>query len=107
METKETQTPQTESPQPMSGNGPARMMSQQMAIYYSNCAMVATSPRDISLFFGRFVPIPDKGSQGLGELYERQIYMTVEQAEDLARMLTQTVRMYRSRKGSAQQERKD
>lgn len=73
------------------------MMSNQMGIYYSNCVMVATSPRDISLFFGRFVPVPEKGSQGLGELYERQIYMTIEQAEDLARMLTQTVRVYRSR----------
>jgi hypothetical protein len=108
MDTNETQTPQTESPQqPAPANGPARMMSQQMAIYYSNCAMVATSPRDISLFFGRFVPIPDKGSQGLGELYERQIYMTIEQAEDLARMLTQTVQMYRARKQDSQQEKKE
>jgi hypothetical protein len=105
MSTTDTQSPQTESAQqPAPATGPARMMSQQMAIYYSNCAMVATSPRDISLFFGRFVPVPDKGSQGLGELYERQIYMTIEQAEDLARMLTQTVRMYRSRQASARQE---
>ena len=29
---------------------PARMMAKQMNIYYSNCAMVATSPRHISLF---------------------------------------------------------
>jgi hypothetical protein len=105
MDTNETQSPQTESPQPMSANGPARMMSQQMAIYYSNCALVATSPRDISLFFGRFVPVPDKGSQGLGELYERQIYMTVEQAEDLARMLTQTVQMYKSRREAPQEKK--
>jgi hypothetical protein len=107
MDTNEAQTPQPESPQPMQTNGPSRMMSQQMAIYYSNCALVATSPRDISLFFGRFVPVPDKGSQGLGELYERQIYMTVEQAEDLARMLTQTVRMYRSRRADSQQENRE
>jgi hypothetical protein len=107
MDTNETQAPQTETPQPAQATGPARMMSNQMAIYYSNCAMVATSPRDISLFFGRFVPIPEKGSQGLGDLYERQIYMTVEQAEDLARMLTQTVQMYRARQASAQQENED
>lgn len=106
MNTNETQAPQTESPQPTPASGPSRMMSNQMAIYYSNCAMVATSPRDISLFFGRFTPVPDnKGGQTLGELYERQIYMTVEQAEDLARMLTQTVQMYQSRKASAQQEK--
>jgi hypothetical protein len=108
MDTKETQTTQTESPQPTPATGPSRMMSNQMAIYYSNCAMVATSPRDISLFFGRFTPVPDnKGGQTLGELYERQIYMTVEQAEDLPRMLTQTVQMYRSRRQDSQQESRE
>ncbi|MEW6136587.1 MAG: DUF3467 domain-containing protein [Thermodesulfobacteriota bacterium] len=106
MSTSQTKTSEAESPQSTPASGPARMMSNQMAIYYSNCALVATSPRDISLFFGRFVPVPDKGSQGLGELYERQIYMTVEQAEDLARMLTQTVKMYRARQTGAQQENK-
>ncbi|MGB6068021.1 MAG: DUF3467 domain-containing protein [Desulfomonilaceae bacterium] len=90
---------EAESPQPSTNRGPARMMSNQMGIYYSNCAMVATSPRDISLFFGRFVPVSgDKGAQSLGELYERQIYMTVEQAEDLVKMLTRTLEAFRSRK---------
>jgi hypothetical protein len=32
-----------------------RIMSRQMAIYYSNCAMVATAPKDISLIFGGFL----------------------------------------------------
>jgi hypothetical protein len=74
-------------------------MSQQMGIYYSNCAAVALSPRNISLFFGRFFPMPDgKGAQGLGELYERQVYMTIEQAEDLARMLTESIRNFKARK---------
>lgn len=77
--------------QPSTG-GPARLMSRQMAVYYSNCVMAATSPRDISLYFGRYVPSADeKGGQQLAELYERQIYMTVEQARDLARMLNQTI----------------
>jgi peptide methionine sulfoxide reductase MsrA len=85
------------------------MMSNQMGIYYSNCAMVAVSPRDISLFFGRFTPVSDnKGNQALGELYERQIYMTVEQAEDLVRMLTQTLQAFKARKrGSGTQEKKE
>jgi hypothetical protein len=74
-------------------------MSQQMGIYYSNCALVALSPRDISLFFGRFFPMSDgKGPTALGELYERQVYMTIEQAEDLARMLTETIRGFKARK---------
>ncbi len=94
-----------ESGQPVSPaapGGPARMMSNQMAIYYCNCAMVAASPRDISLFFGRLIPTADdKGNQSLAELYERQIYMTFEQAEDLARMLVQTAQMSRAKKAEA------
>jgi Protein of unknown function (DUF3467) len=91
--------PDSESEQPSVSRGPARMMSNQMGIYYSNCAMVATSPRDISLFFGRYTPVPDdKGGQTLGELYERQIYMTIEQAEDLAKMLARTLEAFRSRR---------
>ncbi len=82
--------------------GPARAMSRQMAVHYANCAMVATSPRDISLFFGRYVPgTDDKGEQKLVELYETQIYMTVSQAEDLARILTQTVDMFKTGKKPA------
>jgi hypothetical protein len=78
--------------------GPARMMSPQIGIYYANCVMIATSPRDVSLFFGRYVPTSDeKGGQHLAELYERQIYMTVEQAEDLANVLTQTVQAFKAK----------
>jgi hypothetical protein len=77
-------------------------MSGQLAVYYANCAMIATSPRDISLFFGRFVPTADeKGAQKLAELYERQIYMTMEQAEDLAAVLNQTVKAFKARRDSA------
>lgn len=53
-----------------------RIMSRQMAIYYSNCAMVATTPKDISLIFGRYVPANNQqGEQTMAELYERHIYM--------------------------------
>lgn len=95
-------TNEAESGQSTAVSGPSRIMSNQLATYYSNCAMIATSPRDISLYFGRLAPVQDnKGAQTLAELYEQQIYMTVEQAEDLARMLTQTVQVYKSqRQGS-------
>jgi hypothetical protein len=90
-----------EAPQPVApttAGGPARLMSRQIAVYYTNCAMVATSPRDISLYFGRYVPASDEGGgQQLAELYERQIYMTVEQAEDLAKILNQTIQTIRNR----------
>jgi hypothetical protein len=90
-----------EAPQPVApaaAGGPARLMSRQMTVYYANCAMVATSPRDISLYFGRYVPASDEqGGQQLAELYERQIYMTVEQAEDLAKILNQTIQALKKR----------
>jgi hypothetical protein len=90
-----------EAPEPVApatAGGPARLMSRQMSVYYTNCAMVATSPRDISLYFGRYVPASDEqGGHQLAELYERQIYMTVEQAEDLAKILNQTIQAIRSR----------
>jgi len=61
--------------------------------------MIASSPRDIAIFFGRFVPTTDeKGGQKLVELYERQVYMTLEQAEDLATVLNQTVAAFKARR---------
>jgi hypothetical protein len=74
-----------------------RGFSRQLGIYYSNCALVATSPRDISIYFGRYVPATDDaGTQTMGELYERQIYMSVEQAENLAQALNATLDAYRA-----------
>jgi hypothetical protein len=93
---------QAQSATRQQGNVLKRIMSQQMGTYYSNCVMLATSPREISILFGRFIPVGgEAGSQGLAEFYERQIYMTLEQAEDLARILTQTVEAFKSRKVSA------
>jgi hypothetical protein len=86
------------APQRQTQSGPARMMSERMSIYYSNTAMVATSPRDISLFFGRYVPASNaKGEQSMVELYEQQIYMTLGQAEDLVRILSQTLEAMKAR----------
>lgn len=99
-DSKETQAGQGQT----SGN-PSRIMSRQMAIYYSNCAMVATSPKDLAILFGRYVPAnDDKGQQSMAELYERQVYMTMEQAEELARTLTQTVQMMKQRQQQTEQQ---
>ena len=100
MNQKEKELARPDASQPSAG--PTRVMAGQLAVYYANCAMIATSPRDVSLFFGRFVPTADeKGGQKLVELYERQVYMTLEQAEDLAAVLDQTVKAFKARKGTA------
>ncbi len=77
---------------------PPKAISQQLSIYYANCALIATTHRDISLYFGRIAPMNDhKGVQRLVELYENQIYMTLEQAEDLLAGLAQTVQSFKTR----------
>jgi hypothetical protein len=97
MDAKETDAAKRNAAQAQTG--PTRMMSGQLSVYYANCVMIATSPRDLSLFFGRFVPTPDEqGGQKLAEVYERQVYMTIEQAEDLANVLNQTVKAFRARR---------
>lgn len=78
-------------------SGRVRLMSKDLNVYYSNCAMVATSPQDISLYYGRLVPASDdKGSQALAELYEKQIYMTFGQAEQVVKLLSQTLEAVKS-----------
>jgi hypothetical protein len=91
-------------PQYGGGGGQEGMMVRRMASregmesYYSNCAVVASSPREISVLFGRYVtPPPGSGSAELNPVYERQIYMTVEQAEDLAKALVETVRLFKAK----------
>lgn len=89
----------SEKAQPTAPAGLMKLMSKEMSVYYSNCAMIATSPRDMSLYFGRFMPTADeKGNQSLAEFYERQVYMTFEQAEDLVRMLSQTLESVKARR---------
>jgi hypothetical protein len=69
-----------------------RAVQEQIQSYYSNCAMLATTPLDISLYFGRLIPVTrETGEQGLAEYYEKQIVVTIEQARKIANALLQTV----------------
>ena len=59
-----------------------RIVPKGSGVYYSNCALVTSSHRELSVLFGRIGPA--EGVTGLAEVYERHIYMTVEQAIDVA-----------------------
>jgi hypothetical protein len=84
--------PQATPPATANAEQRLRAVQEQIQSYYSNCAMLATTPLDISLYFGKLVPITrDNGEQGLAEYYERQIIVTIEQAKKLANALQQTV----------------
>lgn len=81
-----------------------RAVQEQISSYYSNCAMLSTTPLDISIYFGRLIPVNnEKGEQGLAEYYERQIIVTVEQARKIAGALMQTAQVMEARKEQSQQ----
>jgi hypothetical protein len=58
----------------------------------------------ISLFICTYVPELDgKGPRALGELYERRIHMTIEQAEGLVQMLIESIQAFKARKSGAEE----
>lgn len=73
-----------------------RIVPKGLAVYYSNCALVTASHRELSVMFGR-VGTAD-GAPGLAEVYERHIYMTVEQAIDVARAILMTAQKFQENK---------
>lgn len=100
-----------QNPQPAQAGAPAtpdnrlRALQDQIQSYYSNCAMLATTPLDISIYFGRLIPVNnEKGEQGLAEFYERQVIVTVEQAKKIASALMQTVQLMEGRKDQPNQQ---
>ncbi len=78
---------------------PERTVSAPVETYYSGCALVMSSPAEISLYFGRYILKGlDDGRLGLSQIYEKQVYMTVDEAEKLAEAILKTVQMFRSRR---------
>lgn len=69
-----------------------RIVQKGLAVYYSNCALVTASHRELSVMFGRVGTA--EGAPGLAEVYERHIYMTVEQAIDVARAILMTAQKF-------------
>ncbi len=69
-----------------------RIVPKGSGVYYSNCALVTSSHRELSVLFGRIGPA--EGVTGLAEVYERHIYMTVEQAIDVARAILMTAQKF-------------
>jgi hypothetical protein len=73
-----------------------RIIPKGLGVYYSNCALVTASHRELSVMFGR-VGTAD-GAPGLAEVYERHIYMTVDQAIDVARAIMMTAQKFQENK---------
>lgn len=72
--------------------GPQAQQGQRVEFYYTNCAAVMASPKEISVFFGRYIPVPSEGrGTTMAPLYEKQILMTVEQALELVGALKKAV----------------
>lgn len=90
---------------PASPEQSMRIVQDKISMYYSNCAMLATTPVDISLYFGRLIPVnKETGEQALAEYYERQIVVTVEQAKKIGHALIQTVQLMEASRNAAVQQ---
>jgi hypothetical protein len=77
------------------GRPPAR---PPLDTYYSNVVLVATSPREVSILFGRLLtPPPGMTDAPPRPSFSKQIFMTVEQAEELAQMLGDAAEAFRER----------
>lgn len=84
-------------------NQPVRVIKQDASVYYSNCAMVATSPVDVCIYFGRYGrAATGQQESSPAEVYEQQVYMTLQQAKRLAAVLSETVEALEAGKAAAQ-----
>jgi hypothetical protein len=92
-----------QGPEPVTAAVPMRLDS-----YYSSIALLAISPREISVIFGRYVPrFMETGKRGAVPVFEREILMTVEQAEDLLRALGQAVEDFKKKKEEHQRRQEE
>lgn len=93
---------QNQAPDVQAPEATGRGVSVGLETYYSGCAMVVSSPAEISLYFGRYVLSGiDRGKPTLSQVYEKQVYMAVDEAEKLAEAIVRTVRVFRSRNEQA------
>ncbi len=66
--------------------------------YYSNLALIVSTPVDISIIFGRHVTAVGPQGQTSVPAYEKQIVMTLEQAESLVGTLSKAVTEMKAKK---------
>lgn len=66
-------------------------------VYYSNCMLVANSQRELSVLFGRYAtPPPHLRDAKPLPIFAKQIFMTVEQAEELIEILRGAVEAFKT-----------
>jgi hypothetical protein len=90
----EQEKPSVNQPEQAAGPAqPPRIVKETVARQYANCAMIMTSPADISIYFGRYQPMTGPGGEhALAEVYETEVTMNFDQAWKLCSALVQTLR---------------
>ncbi len=74
-----------------------RSMSDFVDTYYAGCSMVVSSPVDICVYFGRFtLKDLDTGRPNLVQLFEKQVYLTPDEAERLGQAIIKTVQVFKA-----------
>jgi hypothetical protein len=90
----EQENPNVKQPERAAGAAqPPRIVKDTVGRHYANCAMIMTSPADLSVYFGRYQPMSGPGGEhALAEVYDVEVTMNFEQAWKLCSALVQTLR---------------
>lgn len=76
---------------------PARSLTDFVDTYYAGCTMVVSSPVDICVYFGRYtLQDLETGHPNLVQLFEKQVYLTPEEAERVGQAILRTVQVFKA-----------
>ncbi len=76
---------------------PARSLSDFVDTYYAGCTMVVSSPVDICVYFGRYtLKDLETGRPGLMQIFEKQVYLTPDEAERVGHAILKTVQVFKA-----------
>ncbi|MGC8906108.1 MAG: hypothetical protein ACP5M0_01535 [Desulfomonilaceae bacterium] len=76
---------------------PTRTLPEFVDTYYAGCTMVVSSPVDICVYFGRYtLKDLESGRPGLVQVFEKQVYLTPEEAERVGQAILKTVQVFKA-----------
>lgn len=76
---------------------PPRHLPDFVDTYYAGCSMVVSSPVDICVYFGRYtLKDLETGRPNLVQLFEKQVYLTPDEAERVGQAILRTVQVFKA-----------
>jgi|UniRef100_A0A7C4ETB4 hypothetical protein len=91
------EAPDNATQEPRAAGTPARSLPDFVDTYYAGCTMVVSSPVDICVYFGRYtLKDLETGRPGLVQIFEKQVYLTPEEAERVGQAILKTVQVFKA-----------